>query len=174
MPLIAITNLRSMSLLSSTVRFKLQSFLCRYYIELKGNISLKFINAKKLHSDNASTKHRTKEQMFIDFCSKSNLLIPVKPLLDFCSHLNEGYCKILKFPDFSHFYKMVNTIIYRGWLGQHEPCYNKNRWLNFKHSAKLLKHSTWIFKLSARLLVFCSWVICYRHSWHSRRTRWEW
>ena len=163
-----------MSLLSSTVRFKLQSFLCRYYIELKGNISLKFINAKKLHSDNASTKHGTTELMFIDFCSKSNLLIPVKSLLDFCSHLNEGYCKILKFLDFSHFYKMVNTIIYSGWLGQHEPCYNKNRWLNFKHSAKLLKHSTWIFKLSARLLVFCSWVICYRHSWHSRRTRWEW
>ena len=128
-----------MSLLSSTVRFKLQSFLCRYYIELKGNISLKFINAKKLHSDNASTKHRTTELIFIDFCSKSNLLIPVKSLLDFCSHLNEGYCKILKFLDFSHFYKMVNTIIYSGWLGQHEPCYNKNRWLNFKHLANLFK-----------------------------------
>ena len=45
-------------------------------------------------------------------------------------------------------------MIYRGWLGQYEPCYNKNTWLNFKYSAKLLKHSTWIFKLSAGLLVF--------------------
>ena len=153
MPLIAITNLRPMPLLSSTVRDLCCSFLCRYYIESKGNISLKFINAKKLHSDNASNKHRTAELVFINFCQKSNL-IPVKWLPVFCSYLNEGYCKIFKFPYFSYFYKMVNTIIYRGWLGQHEPCCNKNTWLNFKRSTKLLKHSTWIFKLSAGVLVF--------------------
>ena len=43
-------------------------FLSRYYIERKGNISLKFIKAKKLHSDNGSNKHRTAELVFIDFC----------------------------------------------------------------------------------------------------------
>ena len=67
------------------------------------------------------------------------VLIPVKWLLNFCSHLNEDYCKIFKFPYFSLFYEMINTIIYHGCLGQHEPCYNKNTWLNFKHSAKLFQ-----------------------------------
>ena len=47
--------------------------------------------------------------------------------------MNEDYCMIFKFPYFSHFYKMFNTIYYRGWLEQHEPCYNKNTWLNFKY-----------------------------------------